>query len=140
IERASVYHRQGQYAKALADLDRAIALEPVWTLLVYRALIQEESGDLNAALSDLDRAIDLEPKAGPAYFARALLKTKLGEVDTSARDFEKFAEMGSPGVIAGAGPIETVVKAIRENQQGGRAAMHDAQVRRAALNPGETRR
>lgn len=140
IERASVLHRQGRLAEAIADLDLAIARKPVWTLIVYRALIQEESGDLNAALADLDRAIDLEPKAGPAYFARALVKTKLGDLATSAHDFEQFTSLGSPASIEGAGPIESVVRAIQESQHGDGFPTTDPQVQRAALRPSETRR
>lgn len=140
IERASVYHKQGRYAEALADLDHALSIRPVWTLLVYRALIEEESGDLEAALNDLDRAVKLDPKAGPAYFARSLVKAKLGEPDSSALDFERFAELGSPRSTEGSGPVESVVRAIQETRRLGRTSENDARVQRTALIPSEPRR
>jgi tetratricopeptide (TPR) repeat protein len=140
IERASVYHKQGQYARALADLDHALSIRPVWTLLVYRALIEEESGNLKAALGDLDRAINLDPKAGPAYFARSLIRMKLGDPDNSALDFERFADLGSPDLTEGSGPVESVVRAIRETRQPGLASETDAQVQKTALRPPEARR
>jgi tetratricopeptide (TPR) repeat protein len=56
--RAVLHFEAGRAADAVADLDRALALEPSAELLLNRAVGRRQLGDLDGALADLSAAVD----------------------------------------------------------------------------------
>lgn len=76
------------YPKAIADMDRAIKLEPKKAdLFVNRAFLRYKVDDYFGAMSDFDYAIGLDPGNVPAHFNRALLKMEVGDVNKAIEDF-----------------------------------------------------
>ncbi|WP_230528695.1 tetratricopeptide repeat protein [Streptomyces coeruleorubidus] len=62
VVRGDELRGQAAYAQALAEYDRAVALDPELAVAYrHRAGIRGELGDHDAAIADLDRAVALEP-------------------------------------------------------------------------------
>jgi tetratricopeptide (TPR) repeat protein len=74
--RAGIGDRRG----ALADLTRALAIEPTVDLYLRRAGIQEALGDLAAAAADAEAARKLDPSSAPAIAGLARLKAERGDL------------------------------------------------------------
>lgn len=93
---------KADYPKALADLDRAIVLQPDnIEAYINRARVHASRNDFATALKDVDRAIELDPKSFPAYFYRALIYKLTRQWDKAIADFEKVLEInpGNAGAI-----------------------------------------
>ncbi|MGX5214713.1 tetratricopeptide repeat protein [Streptomyces violaceus] len=62
VVRGDELRGEGAYAEALAEYDRAVALDPELAVAYrYRAGVRGDLGDHDAAIADLDRAVTLEP-------------------------------------------------------------------------------
>jgi len=111
--RGTQYQLQGQYERALTDLNRAVELSPTplsLEVLGVRAmdsrsrdthtlgmafLIRTTRADTllrlnrpSEALSDLDAAIALDPRKTEPFHARGLLRAKTGLYDAAIADFD----------------------------------------------------
>lgn len=78
----------------LADLDRAIQLEPEnaeYHYIRYSVLI--DRGQTEAALADLDRAIELDPSTAQYYFARSAIR-QFDDQAGASRDRQRAVELG----------------------------------------------
>jgi tetratricopeptide (TPR) repeat protein len=74
VYRADAYsaHDQNQDAKALADLDRAIQLDPAYgRAFQERAQLFSFAGKIDKALADANEAVRLDPKDPEAFIVRA---------------------------------------------------------------------
>ena len=72
-EPGEAYRLQGDYARALADLDRAIELNPKYDwAFAQRGVTYRLQGDYVRALADFDRAIELDPKYDQAFAQRGV--------------------------------------------------------------------
>jgi len=79
---ANVWLLGGEPERALAAIDRALALEPGRApLLVDRARAMGELGRHAEALADLDRAVGLDPRDDDALAFRASALRHLGRLD-----------------------------------------------------------
>lgn len=65
---------------ALADLDKAISLEPDVQLYLLRATLQEELGNIPAALADAESARQLDPSSAVATVKVASLRAERGDM------------------------------------------------------------
>jgi hypothetical protein len=95
-----LFQEMGQLDRAVADFDKAIALNPS-NLRVYvnpsyyhaaylnRGLVFERKGLLQRAMEDMDNALALHPDYFDAYFSRAQLFEKTGQVDKAIADYER---------------------------------------------------
>jgi tetratricopeptide (TPR) repeat protein len=94
FERGNVIASRGDPARALADLDRAIALE-AWNHQFYRsrALARAAAGRGAAALADADVLARELPQQGQTWHARGVALLALGRVDEARADLERAAEM-----------------------------------------------
>ncbi len=84
-------------ADALADMERAVTLQPDRTYLrVNRAVARYHAGELNGALADFDYVVELEPTNYAALFNRAMLRLELKDNDRALRDLNRLLAL-KPG-------------------------------------------
>lgn len=77
-------------ARALADISRAIALNPGFAAAyINRAIISYQRGNFNRAVIDATRAISLRPDLAEAWNNRALAWHRLGQYDKAKLDFDQ---------------------------------------------------
>lgn|GEM_PF-1189941 len=78
---------KGEFDAAIADYDRALALEPDNALTyINRGVARSGKGDLDAAMADYDRAIALAPDNALAYNDRSFDKIKKGDFAGAVED------------------------------------------------------
>jgi tetratricopeptide (TPR) repeat protein len=64
--------QQGEFDQAIADLDRAVELEPLLaSLYVHRGHVWEMKKEYDKAIADYSEAIRLDPNESTAYSGRA---------------------------------------------------------------------
>ena len=84
----------GDYDGAIADCDRAIALDPDDPGgCNIRGMSKWRKGDNNDAIADFDRAIELDPKHGMAYHIRGMIKGDQGNYEEAIADFDRAIEL-----------------------------------------------
>lgn len=80
--RALTLSQKGDFARALADIDRAIAIEPKEPFFPkLKGFIHAGHGDFQAAIASYDRAIELDPKNSGVYADEADIYHKLGDTE-----------------------------------------------------------
>jgi tetratricopeptide (TPR) repeat protein len=88
IASAVARERQGDYRGILADMDRAIAIDPKKERLYYiRANAKAELGDRQGAIADYDRDIAMSPQRADSYYNRGTTKYKLGNWQQALADY-----------------------------------------------------
>jgi len=81
-------------AAALADMERAVTLQPDRPLLrVNRAVARYNANDLNGALDDFDYVLTLEPMNYEALFNRAMLLAELHDNDRALADLDRVLQL-----------------------------------------------
>jgi tetratricopeptide (TPR) repeat protein len=82
--RARVYIRQSDYERALADLNRAVQLDPQLVAAYNdRGFLFMQWRDYERARADFERALEIDPDYTPAYSNLAVLHTVLEEYDAA---------------------------------------------------------
>lgn len=95
--RGSAYAARGELALALADLNRAVALEPaVAAHRSQRAQVLRRQNKPKDALADLDEALRLDPTADAARLSRAQLRHAQGATDDALDDLRQLDDRLSP--------------------------------------------
>ncbi|MEM3399568.1 MAG: tetratricopeptide repeat protein [Candidatus Micrarchaeia archaeon] len=98
--RALAYMAVGERRSAIADLTRALLLEPENPqYYAMRGVARFEAGEYNDAVFDFTRAIGLEPQNISLYHARGVAFFESGNYDRAIEDFTKSLELG-PNVAA----------------------------------------
>jgi tetratricopeptide (TPR) repeat protein len=94
---ASSKSANGDYTGALADLSKAIELDPglapAWR---DRGVLRGALGDYQGSVADETVAIRLAPDSPLPYFARAIAKEGLGDREGAKTDMSKSAALGDP--------------------------------------------
>lgn len=94
VSRGAAFMRTGEMAAALADLDRAIAIDPGYARAYHlRGLVHESQDQVDKAVEDFSKAIELKPDYGAAYHSRATLYAKLGQTDHATEDIQMVAQL-----------------------------------------------
>ncbi|MFE6486471.1 tetratricopeptide repeat protein [Streptomyces sp. NPDC057757] len=94
--RGSVLSHGGAHRQAVAEFDRAIALDPgLARAYRSRAMSRAELGDYPAGIGDLDRAIDLTPDDARSFSLRGEYHRILGDHDAAIRDLDKGIRLDS---------------------------------------------
>jgi tetratricopeptide (TPR) repeat protein len=88
--RAGLYRDIGDYERALADHDRAIALQPSSLYYSGRAKTFMLKGDLDRALADANEAVKREAGTVWALFRRGTIYRYRGEYDRSLADYDQL--------------------------------------------------
>jgi len=90
IQRARTYQDMGRYEEALADLDRAVELDPDnFITRVFRGAAYQNMGRYEEALADLDRAIELGPDNLPARSIEAMAHVERGKAYQNMGRYEE---------------------------------------------------
>ncbi|KAI5290703.1 TOM (translocase of outer membrane) complex component [Ascosphaera acerosa] len=94
--RATFTYLMGDTARALADLDRAIELDPTQTQsYIKRASLHLELGARESAVADFDAAIAQNKDDPNIYYHRAQLHFILSELPEAAKDYQKSIDLDS---------------------------------------------
>lgn len=108
------------FANALADADRAIALDPGNpNLYLGRSTTNNTKGDLPAAIADLDTYIQLSTEPGNkavGIYHRAKTNQKLGNRDQAITDYKSYLAMEAQ-MPERTGVIRTYAVSAREELQ-----------------------
>ena len=93
LKRGKVWIKKGEYQRAIADLNRALALDPNKPMAYYyRGMAWRLQRRFRKAVEDYTRAIRL--KKNPAfYYHRSQAYTRMGMVDKAVADMEKAVRL-----------------------------------------------
>ena len=88
LKRAGLHRLRGAAPAALADYDRALALEPDLDEVYFdRAETLRESGRFGQALSEYDRFLARHPRHPTGLRGRGLCLVRVGRLEEGARDY-----------------------------------------------------
>lgn len=95
VMRADIAISSSKYfAKALADMDEAIKLQPQFAgYFINRAFLRYNLDDYFGAMADYDYAIQLEPLNATALFNRGLLRAEVHDNNKAIDDFSKVISL-----------------------------------------------
>ena len=98
-ERADTYRRQANWAKALADYEAVLRLNPAHAYAAFLlGAMLVETGDNERAAATLNKALALGYQdCGPAYFLLAQAYQKMGRMDLSKEALRRAQELGYKG-------------------------------------------
>jgi tetratricopeptide (TPR) repeat protein len=101
LNRAGARGFNGDINGAIADLSRAIDLDPKSERAVYRrGAFKLQKGDNDGAIEDLTRAIELSPNTTDYYSDRGLAKLRKRDNDGAIVDFTRAIELDVKNAIA----------------------------------------
>lgn len=87
--RAAASAARRDYVRAIADYDRAIAIDPNTPgLYLGRARARLGAGDKPQAMTDLARALELKPEFDEALLLRGFVRLQAGESQNATADFD----------------------------------------------------
>lgn len=93
--------QDGQYDQAIADFDRALALDPNNVLaLTGRGEARGRKGEHDRAIADFDRALTLDPAFLPALQGRGAVHEKTGDHDAAIRDYNQLLRLDATNAPA----------------------------------------
>lgn len=96
VMRAELFMKRSNplFHLALADMDKAIKLEPkIAGLYINRAYIRYNLQDWDGAMEDYDYAVSLEPLNKTALFNRGMLNIEAGANDRALEDFSAVIDI-----------------------------------------------
>ena len=99
--RGTAYYKKGDSNKAIADLDRAIELNPD-NEVAYRSrgVFHGEGGNHGQAIADLGKAIELKPDFAQAYHSRGVAHISMGSYEAAIVDLEKAIALNPKDALA----------------------------------------
>lgn len=90
FKRGNAFRLEGQDGRALADYDRAVALDPSFPqVYINRGALRGGLGRIDLALQDFNAAIALDPSLAAAYGNRALAYLALGRPAEALQDLDR---------------------------------------------------
>ena len=94
LVRGSVYRAESSFAKALADYNKGIEINPNFPgLFIGRGLTKQHEGDLDGAIADYDQAIRLASKYADAYNYRGHAKMTKGDLVGALADLRQYCDL-----------------------------------------------
>ena len=92
---------QGEYDKAIADLNTAIELDPQNSFAYFnRALMKFDNKDINGSLEDLNKVLEQEPGNALTLYNRALIRTQIGDYNNALDDYDRVLNINPENVLA----------------------------------------
>lgn len=93
FERGRAWAAQKRYGKAVADLGRAIELDPDNAAAHYvRGVVWDELGEYDKAIADYTRVIKFNPEFAVAYHNRGVAWASKGDYDKAIADYTRAIE------------------------------------------------
>ncbi|MEV4455747.1 tetratricopeptide repeat protein [Microbispora sp. NPDC049633] len=130
--RAQLLARLGRTREALADFDRAVAIDPGFPdYYLDRGNLLFEMGRTGEALADYETAIRVSPPLPEAYYNRAELRLAAGDLDGARADLDHVLEL-DPGYLDAYVNRAGVLEMLGEHE----AARRDVEAG-LALDPGD---
>jgi Tfp pilus assembly protein PilF len=94
--RGVAYKNMGLLNNAIADFDRAIALDPLeYKAYNNRGVLYKDMGLLDMAIGDYDKAIQIMPDRAGTYISRGIAYSLMGRNDRALKDFDKAIFLSS---------------------------------------------
>jgi tetratricopeptide (TPR) repeat protein len=101
INRGGAYRAKGDFDRALADLDKALRLDPKSALaLLERASNYHAKGEFDRAIADYDGAIAAQPKSAAAFSGRGETYRAKNDLDRAIADYDKALQLDDNLVTA----------------------------------------
>lgn len=113
VNRASYYREQGQFDRALQDINKGIPLDDNANARIQRGLIYRQMGNPQQALEDYNRALALDPDNTQAYTNRGNALLDLGRYRQAVADYEKVLAK-EPGNIKTRVNLAIAYSSLRE--------------------------
>jgi tetratricopeptide (TPR) repeat protein len=94
LNRGAEHYKQGNYDKAIADFDKAIALDPNdVAAYINRGSAYVRKGQMEKAIADYDQAIDIAPDYAEAYTGRGAILYVEKAYEEAIEDFTQAIEV-----------------------------------------------
>src|SRR5215510_10572645 len=88
--RGSEFQEHGEFDRAIADYDIAIAFDPRFERAYYaRARARLARGEVESALVDFNRALELDPRFARAYYNRAFVRIQQRDYKAAIADYDR---------------------------------------------------
>jgi tetratricopeptide (TPR) repeat protein/S1-C subfamily serine protease len=101
LRRAALYARLRLWARAVADCDAGIKIEPKnAAALTERARARLMKGDTDGALLDCEAALKVDPKCAAAYLGRAAVRSRQGDQDRAIADCDAALKIEPKNAVA----------------------------------------
>jgi tetratricopeptide (TPR) repeat protein len=92
--RGLCYLEMKEYARALADFDHCLELDPDWAwAFAARGRVHLRMGNPDQAISDCRAAIQYQPEYAYSYFTRGLAYQEKGDTKRARADFETVLQL-----------------------------------------------
>ena len=133
----------GDVRGALADFERSVELNPVFTNgYHYRAITKSRLGEYDSALEDFEKAIQLRPGNNGIYFSRGVTYFLAQHFEEAVSDFDRYLrhEPGDPSAYLNRGAahlyLGDTLKALNDYNKAIKLDRYDPEgyIRRARLN------
>jgi tetratricopeptide (TPR) repeat protein/S1-C subfamily serine protease len=88
--RGNIKAESGDKKGAIADYDRAIAIDSQYTAAYSsRGIVKSELGDKKGAIADFNLAIAIDPLDSTAYYNLGIVKSELGDKKGAIADYDR---------------------------------------------------
>lgn len=97
--RAAAWQRMQKFPKAIEDYSTVIAIgEPAFRAVGYlnRGIVRNITRHYSEAIPDFSQAIAMDRFMGPAYFHRAIARSRSADTTGTMDDFMRAAKLGDP--------------------------------------------
>lgn len=99
--RGSLYNDKGEYDRAIADFDRALALDPNYYLAYgNRGVANQKKGDFHGAIADFNKTIELNPGDAVAHGNRSVAFSSIGDFNRAIADLDTAIKLNPDYVAA----------------------------------------
>ena len=96
VDLGGLYATYGAYPAAIKAYEKALALEPSSSAILYDlAIAHAELDQMDQALDLVNKAISLDSGQNRYYYARAWILLKSGRQAEAKEDFQRAAELGN---------------------------------------------
>lgn len=101
LERGTTRMEEDDPAGAIADLSRALELQPdLGAAFQNRGLLRIKNGDAAKGLADLDQAVRLLPEDASCFFLRAQAKADLGDANGAIADLDRSISLDPKNALS----------------------------------------
>ena len=95
--RGGAFYYKGEHARAIADYDQAIRLDPTFArAYTNRCWARAVVGELRGAVADCDESLRLEPGIANKFENRAFAYLKMGEFERAIADYDAGLRLDPP--------------------------------------------